>query len=147
MNQFYTTYLKPLFFGKRFYFVFVCIILCFIVSFWANTLFAISQILILALTLLVMVDYIVLFAGKGGLKIERIVADRLSNGDENKVRISITNHYQFPVSLSIIDELPVQFQNRKFKIKLRVKEGEEQTATYPLRPVERGEYEFNDVNV
>jgi len=147
MKQFYTTYVKPLFFGKRFYFLFVCTILCFIVSYWANTLFVVAQILLLALTLLVVVDYIVLFAGKGGLNIERIVADRLSNGDENKVRISITNRYQFPVSLSIIDELPVQFQNRKFKIKLRVKEGEEQTATYSLRPVERGEYEFNDVNV
>ena len=147
MIQFYTTYVKPLFFGKRFYFLFVCTILCFIVSYWANTLFAVAQILLLALTLLVAVDYIVLFGGKGGLNIERIVADRLSNGDENKVRITITNRYQFPVSLSIIDELPVQFQNRKFKIKLKVKEGEEQTATYSLRPVERGEYEFNDVNI
>jgi uncharacterized protein (DUF58 family) len=63
------------------------------------------------------------------------------------VELSIHNRFQFPVFLSIIDELPVQFQNRNFKIRMKVKEGGESTANFILRPVERGEYEFNDVNV
>jgi uncharacterized protein (DUF58 family) len=147
MNQLYVKYIKPLFFGKRFYFLLVCIIVSFIISYWASIVFAISEILLIALAILVLLDYLVLFAGKGGLHIKRLHADRFSNGDENKVQISITNNYQFPVTLSIIDELPIQFQNRKFKIRLRIKEGQEEATTYLLRPVERGEYEFNDVNV
>src|SRR5689334_9282260 len=117
MNQLYIKYIKPLFFGKRFYFLLVCTILCFIISYWASILFAVSQILLIALTILVLLDYLVLFSGGKGLDIKRIHADRFSNGDENKVQISILNRYQFPVTLSIIDELPVQFQNRKFKIR------------------------------
>lgn len=147
MNSFYVKYIKPLFFGKRFYFLFVGIILCFILSFWANILYSIAEILLITLTVLVILDYMVLFSGKGHLEIKRVHSDRFSNGDENKVDICITNRYQFPVYLSIIDELPIQFQKRNFKIKKKVRDGEEAIATYFLRPVERGEYEFNDVNV
>jgi len=147
MDNFYVKYIKPLFFGKRFYFLFVGIILCFIFSYWANILFYVAEILLITITVLVVLDYMVLFGGKGYLDIKRVLADRFSNGDENKVDIRIINRYQFPVFLSIIDELPIQFQKRNFKIKKKVKDGEEVIASYFLRPVERGEYEFNDVNV
>ena len=146
MNQFYGRYLKPLFFGRRFFFLFVGTILLFILSFWFDFLFGVSQILLIFLAVMVAIDYFVLFAPTNGLELRRIMQDRFSNGDENKVELSIRNNYRFPVSLVVIDEMPVQFQKRNFKIKVRVKEGEEVVSSYTLRPVERGEYTFNDIN-
>ena len=146
MNDFYNRYLKPLFFGRRFFLLFVGIILLFTLSFWFQFLFVVAQILLIFLGVLLIVDYLVLFGGKDKLELQRIVPERFSNGDENKVKISIRNNYRFPVSLMIIDELPVQFQIRGFRIKLKVKEGESLETVYSLRPVERGEYFFNDVN-
>ncbi|HYJ38224.1 MAG TPA: DUF58 domain-containing protein [Chitinophagaceae bacterium] len=146
MNIFYSTYLKPLFFGRRFFLLLVGVILLFILSYWFDILFGVAEILLLFLGILVTVDYLVLFGAKNGLELKRIVPESFSNGDENKVQISIRNKYRFPVSIKIIDEVPVQFQQRNFKILLKVKEGEETLTTYSLRPVERGEHFFNDIN-
>jgi uncharacterized protein (DUF58 family) len=146
MNIFYSTYLKPLFFGRRFMLLLVGIILLFILSYWFELLFGVAEILLLFLGILVVLDYLVLFGAKNGLELKRIVQESFSNGDDNKVQISVRNNYPFPVLIKIIDEVPVQFQERNFKILLKVKDGEEVLANYSLRPVERGEYFFNDVN-
>ena len=145
MNTFYLNYLKPLFFGRRFFLLLVGIILLFVLSYWFDFLYSVANILLLFLGILVILDYLVLF-GKNGLELERIVSERFSNGDENQVQISVRNNYRFPVSLRLIDEVPVQFQKRNFKIRLKVKDGEQIVTAYSLRPVERGEYFFNDIN-
>jgi uncharacterized protein (DUF58 family) len=124
----------------------VGIILLFILSFWINFLYPVSQILLLFFAIMVLVDYLVLFSPVKSLALERIVLDRFSNGDENRVEISIENKYRFPVSLIVIDEMPVQFQQRNFRIRMKVKEGERVTTAYTLRPVERGEFTFHDIN-
>ena len=64
---------------------------------------------------MVAIDYFVLFAPPNGLALRRIVSDRFSSGDENKVELSIKNNYRFPVSLVVIDEMPIQYQRRNFK--------------------------------
>src|ERR1700730_5279598 len=114
MIAFFIRFLKPLFFGRRFYLLLVNIIFLFIVSYWFPFLFQVSEILLLFLIGLLLLDYMVLFSGKTGIEIERIVPERFSNGDENKVQLALTNHYPFPVLVSIVDEVPVQFQKRDF---------------------------------
>ncbi len=147
MNNFFLQYLKPLFFGRRFYVFLVGVILLFILSYWFEILFPFSQLLAIFLAVLLIIDYFILFNSSAGLQVERKVSERFSNGDENKVKIEVLNKYRFPVFLTVIDEVPVQFQQRRFKIRLRIKGGEKETAEYSLRPVERGEYFFNDVNI
>jgi len=147
MNSFYARYLKPLFFGRRFYLLLVAVILLFILSYWFPVLFRLAQILLAFLVIMLIADYQVLFGGSKTLEVERILPERFSNGDENKVEIRVKNNYRFRVFLTIIDEVPDQFQLRNFRLRLRVKEGDETVTSYTLRPVERGEYFFNDVNV
>jgi len=96
--------------------------------------------------LMVLFDYILLFSRRG-LKIERIMAERFSNGDNNKVELSITNRYHFRISIKVIDEIPVQFQQRDFLVDAVLNSGEQKNIVYMLRPVERGEYVFHDTNV
>ncbi len=144
--KFIARFLKPLFFSRRFYTLLVGIIFLFILSYWFPLLYQIAEVLIFFLSGLVVLDYIVLFVRKG-VTAERIVSDRLSNGDQNKVQISIINNYSFKVFTTIIDEVPIQFQKRDFRIHLDVKSGNQETIEYHLRPVERGEYFFNDILV
>jgi uncharacterized protein (DUF58 family) len=47
----------------------------------------------------------------------------------------------------VIDELPLQFQQRNFLLKLKLRPGESRELTYHLRPTERGEYHFGQVQV
>lgn len=147
MLKIYKNLIHPLFFSKRFYFALVGIIVLFILSYWFTILFQIATIALLFLTGLVILDYLVLFVRRNGVEAKRIMSDRFSNGDENKVEIVLTNNYPFLVFTSVIDEVPVQFQDRKFKIYVNVRSGEEKRIAYKLRPVERGEYIFQDIHV
>ena len=52
------------------------------------------------------------YPGTRGLFAVRSHAERLSNGDENEIRIDIENFYSFKVNVEVIDEIPHQFQRR-----------------------------------
>ncbi len=73
------------------------------------------------------------------------MSDRFSNSDWNPVHITVKNNFRFPVTINVIDELPVQFQIRNQQKSIRLKGGETNAFDYKLRPVERGEYEFGNL--
>ena len=101
----------------------------------------------LLLLIAVVIDTILIYSKQYGVLSSRMVSDRFSIGDPNKVIISIINHYGFPVRTSIIDELPVQFQERKWIKRAMIGRNEEYQLEYLLKPATRGEYVFNDINV
>jgi len=96
---------------------------------------------------MVVLDYVLLFLRREGLLIQRIVSDRFSNGDINKVKLLVTNKFHFRIRIKVIDEIPVQFQQRDFSVDAVLDSDESKNIAYDLRPVERGEYIFNDTNV
>ena len=138
---------KSLFFSRRFYWAFVGIIFLFVFSYGLPFLFNIAQLVLLFFIIATVIDYIVLFARKEPVAVQRDLTDRLSNGDNNLVKLKISNQYPFPVSLRIIDELPDQFQQRNFSLFAKLKGGESRQLDYSLQPKERGEYLFHDINV
>ena len=136
-----------LYFSRRFYWLFVGIILVFVVSFGVAFLFTIGKLLLLFFAVVTVLDYLVLFLRKAPAPVRREVGDRMSNGDDNTVILRATNNYPFPVKLRIIDELPDQFQRRDFSLYANLKAGETKALDYHLRPKERGEYVFHNINV
>lgn len=145
--NFYNKYIRALFFARRFYWCFVAVIVLFILSFSQAWLFRVAQLSLLFLTVMVLLDYILLFTGKNGVVITRILSDRFSNGDVNKVQLALTNRYHFRIHIKVIDEIPVQFQQRDFLMQAVLNGNEQGHMQYLLRPVERGEYVFHDTNV
>jgi uncharacterized protein (DUF58 family) len=99
------------------------------------------------LTALLIIDIILLFSQKQGVIASRHLPEKLSNGDENPVQLELGNQYNFKIEVDIIDELPVQFQKRDFKIDATVDAGKMREFNYTVRPVERGEYHYGAVNV
>ena len=59
----------------------------------------------------------------------------------------LRNHYRFKADVEVIDEIPVQFQKRDFLHALKIAAGSETAFSYSLRPVERGEYFFGNLNI
>jgi uncharacterized protein (DUF58 family) len=145
--NFYKKYIAPLFFGRRFYWTFVAIIVLYLLSFNWVVLYRIAQIILIFFVFLVLLDYILLFSRKKGVLAQRNLSDRFSNGDTNKVQLVLTSQYHFRISVKIIDEIPIQFQQRDFSVEAVLDSNEQQNIEYQLRPVERGEYVFHDTNV
>ncbi len=103
--------------------------------------------LVLVLVSFLLLDLVLLFLSKNGIEAHRITPEKLSNGDNNPIRVTIENHYTFPIDISIIDEIPFQFQMRNFKINRNIKASAKDELQYELRPTERGEYFFGNLNV
>lgn len=123
------------------------IIALFAVSFLFPVLYNLAWYFLLLLLTFFLLDCIILFVAKTGMEATRISPEKLSNGDENPIRISIRNYYTFSIFTKIIDEIPFQFQVRNFNINRKVKASSQDDIQYFLRPVERGEYTFGNLNV
>ena len=142
MKIFKHLYLKNrVFYGA--FFVAVIYILAFFFPFLMN----LASILLLILSLLTFVDALLLFITKEPIKAQRILPEKLSNGDENFVKIDIKNLYGFNIKTKIIDEIPFQFQKRDFLIEKNIESKKNIFFQYHLEPKERGEYSFGSLNV
>lgn len=131
---------------RKVYVLLAAIVLLFITSFFMEVLFSIVQLLLVLLVSLVATDAVVLYARRHALTGKRFTAERFSNGDDNLVQLQIFNHYSFTVRVSIIDELPFQFQQRNWKRNATLAGGADCHLTYALRPLQRGEYAFGNIN-
>ncbi|WP_258848521.1 DUF58 domain-containing protein [Polaribacter sp. WD7] len=143
MKQFYNT----LFINNRFFYNLGFIALLFIVGFFIPVLFVISKALLLVLVILTLADIIILYNTQNAITLKRLLPKRLSNGDANKITLDVQNLYQFPAHITIIEELPYQFQKRDFNFQCIVKTKSNKELKYTLTPTERGVYLFGNVNV
>lgn len=131
----------------RTYILLGVIVVLFIISFFISPLFSLASLLLAALCFIIIVDYAVLYMRRKAFNAERHSAERFSNGDDNGLHITLNNYYSFTVRTEIIDELPFQFQQRNWKRKMVLKGGESKQLQYTLRPLQRGEYAFGNINV
>lgn len=138
---------KSLFFSRRWYWLFVAVIVTFVLSFGIPFLYDVGRILLFFLLLAAALDYVILFGRQAPVAITREMSDRFSNGDPNLVRLIVRNQNPFRVQLRIIDELPDQFQSRNFSLHCTLKGNESCDLDYTLQPKERGEYVFHSINV
>lgn len=92
-------------------------------------------------------DIILLYRRNSGIEANRMVPQRLSNGDENPIRLNLKNHYPFPVLTTVVDEVPYQFQMRDFKLISKIPAHQQTDLDYHLKPKERGKYVFGNINV
>ncbi len=68
--------------------------------------------------------------------------ERFNLGDENNIKISITNQYRFQTEVQLIEELPTIFQVRDFNIKKTIQSGQQADINYQVRPFKRGILSF-----
>jgi uncharacterized protein (DUF58 family) len=123
----------------------VGVIVLFILSYLFPWIYLFAAVAFAVFIVFVILDYIILYTG-GGVRVTRQLPERFSNGDQNKVSLIVRNRFPFRVSLRIIDELPGQFQRRNFSLFLMLKGHGKEILVYMVRPVERGEYLFHDIN-
>ena len=107
----------------------------FIAGFFIPFFFDVAKVVLLLISALTVIDIFTLFLARKGVSIERTLPERLSNGDQNRIKLEIESYYKFPAHLTIIEELPFQFQKRNFKFDLILKpERKNQTIEYNVTP-------------
>ncbi|MCH2488745.1 MAG: DUF58 domain-containing protein [Flavobacteriales bacterium] len=140
-------FLKSLYLQKRFFFVLFSLVTLFVISYFYIDLYEATKLLFFILVVATVFDVLLLYRNKTGIQASRELPEKLSNGDDNPIVIRLTNRFQFKASVKIIDELPLQWQQRDFKITSILNASEEKKFTYTVRPTERGEYQFGNLNI
>ena len=140
----YKKYIGQLYLTTRFYLAVGCCIVLFIGSFYFTPLLMVPKAALFLLGALLLADYYFLFLGKPPVA-KRIMAERFSNGDANRVTLQVTNNMAFDTIIKIIDELPVQLQQRDWMMQSRFKARQQKNISYSLQPSVRGEYKFGNI--
>lgn len=137
---------KSFFLNNRFFLLGGGILLVLVLSFPFKLLLPIGLTSILIFVLLVLFDTLVLYGPRISVTASRLVSKVLSLGDDNPVKINVRNNSSVDLIITVIDELPEQFQVRNFKWVRNLPANKSQEFEYPLKPVTRGEYVFGDLH-
>ena len=138
--------LKSIFFTPRFFIAGGILVILFGFGFYFPFIYYLTKIALYIFILLTIADIVFLYSSRDGIKSERVVPERFSNGDENPVQLNVESGYRYDVDLTIIDDIPDQFQMRNFRINTWLKKFQKIEKTYYIRPVKRGEYVFGKIN-
>ena len=132
---------------KRVYYIAGLASLAYVLSYFFPFLFGIGHVILVMLGISVLVDVLLVYGKRKGIEAKRILNERFNNGEENKVLLILNNNYPFSATVSVIDELPMQFQLRDWIQRARLSADGSIAIEYFLRPVQRGEYAFGNINV
>lgn len=135
-------YYTDLFLENRLFIGLGCCVTLFLISFFLPVLGDLPYFFSGVLMMLVLTDMVLLYHTQKGVFLRREVPERLSNGDDNELKIYLENFYSFRVNIGIIDEIPYQFQKRDLWFETRLDVREQKIISYFLRPTKRGEYDF-----
>lgn len=139
--------MKNLYINNRFFFTLFGVGFTYILAFFFPVLMWVSHGLLTLVVIAFIVDYMLLFNQKNAVQAQRILPEKLSNGDQNSIKIDLKNNYPFTIKTKVIDEIPFQFQKRDFKIERTIEKNKNILFEYILEPKERGEYSFGNLNI
>lgn len=140
-------FFKSLFLSRRF---FIALAICVITLFMCYpfpALILVAIIEIITFIILIAIDILSVYRIKNGIQAYRICPERLSNGDQNEVYLHIRSNYTYTCSVTVIEEVPFQFQQSDTIYKFNLSPNEEYEQKYNLRPTQRGVYSFGYINI
>ena len=133
--------------SNRFFWLFGSAAALFALAYPFGVLFPLAQTALAVFVGLVLTDGMLLFLRKPKLICKRELNPVFSLSDPNSVKLFVENQSNLLLKLSIADELPVQFQQRDFEIKISLAAGEAYLAENKFSPLTRGVYHFGNLNV
>lgn len=140
--------IRALYTAEYFYYSLAALVMLFVAGYFYDFFFLMAKFLTGAFLFLCMLDFYQLFISKkDSIRARRDLPTRLSNGDENFIKIYLQNTYSFKCYFVVIDEIPYQFQVRNMKMAFFLKSNQERIVEYALKPTIRGEYHFGYTNI
>ncbi|MFN8165518.1 MAG: DUF58 domain-containing protein [Bacteroidia bacterium] len=138
--------IREIFLPVRFFLAGAMICFVFISGFFFPVMISVAQFLLMLLLGIVVAESIFLFRSVEPVHAERTSPAIMNLSDENSFTITVQSRMKTKAEITMIDELPDQFQRRNFSYDFTLKPGEEKKFTYTLRPVTRGVYAFGKIH-
>jgi uncharacterized protein (DUF58 family) len=132
---------------NRFFWFFAAIAAFFALAYPFGWLYPFAQTAFAIGVALVVTDIALLYARRPDIVCLREVSPVLSLSDPNPVHIHLHHSGRQPFYIDVYDDLPVQFQERDYAVRLLLNPGEQKVLERTLQPLSRGEYAFGNLHV
>jgi uncharacterized protein (DUF58 family) len=139
--------MRSLYLSQRFFIVFTAIAFGFALSYKFRWLFNPMQVILVCAVGVWLADLLLLTVTKLNIEARRVLPKSTSLGDKNPVHLHFENKSPISITARVLDELPIELQNRDFEETISLKPKEKKSITYDFRPVTRGEYAFGNLNL
>jgi uncharacterized protein (DUF58 family) len=139
--------LRSLFLTRRFLRIGWGLVALFILAWFVPALFPVAKVAVMLLIVITLLDIFRLYRVKEGIRATRRTLAKWSNGDENPVTVEVHSRYAIPVKVRVLDELPVQLQERALDLRQGIAPGGTARLHYIARPLTRGVYTYGAINV
>lgn len=116
-------------------------------STWAPILLWVAYVVTLCTISACIIDTSLLWSRRVAVSAERKCDQRFSNGEFNPVLVVVTIEAPFATQLTVLDEIPIQLQERSLAFDWKTGSEGKATFTYDVRPVARGILRFGAINV
>lgn len=140
-------FIRSFYITPRFFYTAGALVFLFIIGYVLPVVAIVAEVSFYLSLSFLFIDFLLLYRIREGIQLERLCAEKFSNGDDNGVRLIIENQYPIKLQLQVIDELPEQLQVRDQVFDLALASGDVKEIHYDIRPKKRGEYVFGMVNV
>ena len=147
LKYFKLSHFSPLYLTNRVFWLFGASAAMFAVAYPFEWLFPLAQTVFVGLLALVLTDWMLLFLKKPKVICKRELNPVFSLSDPNPVKLLVKNLGNVYLNISIADEIPDQFQQRDFELKISLPPGQPYIAENKLIPLTRGVYSFGNINV
>lgn len=138
-------FIKNIYLTYWFFILLSSIAFIFVLAFVFPFLFFIAQITLGIFVALMLVEIILLFSFKSPISAHRKLHNPMSLGDENKIKIVLSNHYNFQIRVVVYENAPYQLQMRDLKFAFFIMPNQSKQIDYTVTPTDRGIYEFGDI--
>src|SRR5690606_35990998 len=112
---------RSLFLTERTFLIGWAIVLLMITGWVWAPLFTIGKLALLFFAIALLAEFFMLYGRRSGMSGKRHTLERWSNGDQNPVSLILKSGYGMDMQLRVIDELPVQFQERGLVLRSPIK--------------------------
>jgi len=135
------------FLTKRFFYLTGGIILLFCGSFILPFLLPFVKLVLVLFLWVFGYDVWQLYSIKTPFLCERSMNESFSLGDKNQVHYHLKNLTKQHLYATLIDEIPIQFQDFNFEIKIEMEANQQKNVDYTFLPPTRGVYHFGNIHL
>lgn len=142
------TFLKDIYLDTQLLRALLVVVVMFCIGFPYPIFIAVGKILLTGVILLIIIDLSRLYSSDQIIFCDRIIEDKLSNGDHNPIILQLTGLGGFTMNIDIVEEFPPQLQLRDKSFLLTdLKPGFKRDLDYQIRPTQRGIYAFGNTHI
>lgn len=140
-------FFKNIYFSNRIFIALTAIFICFVVAYFIPLVKWLAYTATILLAAIVFIEIIALFFSRNKIYAQRQTPLKFSNGDQNTISYILYNTFPFPITYTLIDELPIQLQAREYHKKGSIASQAKIEIYAKIQPHERGEYIFEDLHL